>query len=241
MVSVVGGCRWWDELPGPGLVALLEGTASGGWVDRVLARHGARSLVWAATGARPCGQAMATVGLPGVRAVVLAPSAGNGPAVRLALRWAVGLGRVRAGGRGPRRLVTSPVPPVPPPGVVRIPHLLTVPADSGPLDRVVWELMPAGRTTAWLGGPLPDPAQRRWFEARLGQLLALRAAARAGGLPPTAAGDRLARLLTGRQISIRLVYRRPTLFRALLAGGATDLARLDGLTGRAGRPGALPW
>ena len=241
-MSVVDGCRWWDELPGPGLVALLDRTAAAvGWADRVLARDGARSLVWAATGARPCGQAMAMVGLPGVRAVVLAPCAGDGPAVRLGLRWAVRLAAVRADGRGPRRCVTSAVRPVPPPGVVRIPHLLAVRAHTCPVEAVVWELMPADQAPVWLGGPLPALPQRRWFETRLEQLLGLRAAARAGGLPPTAAGDRLAGLLAGRELSIRLVYRRPLLFRALLAGGADDLIAVGGLTNRAGRPAAAPW
>jgi hypothetical protein len=182
---------------------------------------------------------MATVGLPGVRAVVLASCADNGPAVRLGMRWAVRLAAVRAGGCGPRRLVTSPVPPVPPPGVVRIPHLLTVRAHTCPVDRVVWELMPADRAPDWLGGPLPAQPQRRWFEARLGQLLRLRAVARAGGLPPTAAGTRLARLLAGRELSIRLVYRRPLLLRALLTHAGLPAA--DRLTDRTGRPAASPW
>jgi hypothetical protein len=226
-------------LPGAGLVALVDYAAAGGWVDRVLARHGARTLVWAAAGGRPASQAMATVALPGVRAVVLAPCADNGPVVRLGLRWAVRLAAVRAGGRGPRRCVTSAVPPVPPPGVVRIPHLLTVPADTCPVEAVVWELMPADQAPAWLSGPLPAQPQRRWFETRLGRLLGLRAAARAGGLPPTAAGDRLAGLLAGRELSIRLVYRRPLLLRALLIHTGHQAA--DRLTNRTGRPGAPSW
>jgi hypothetical protein len=48
-------------------------------------------------------------------------------------------------------------------------------------------------------------------------------------------------LLAGRELSIRLVYRRPLLFRALLAGGADDLIAVGGLTNRAGRPAAAPW
>jgi hypothetical protein len=184
-----------------------------GWADRQLDRFGDGVLVWAAAGEYPERQAVATVGLPGVRAVVLAGVPGlSGRAARVALEWAV----LVAGRRGSGGCVTSVTRPVPPDGVVRVPHLVSVRLAGVVVDVVVWELMSAGYLPVWLGGPLPD---RGFFEARLGGLLRLRAAARAGRLPATAAGMRLARLLGGRGLlSIRLVYQRPGLFRALLAG-----------------------
>jgi hypothetical protein len=99
--------------------------------------------------------------------------------------------------------------------LVRVPHLVSIRLAGAVVDVVLWELMSAAYVPVWLGGPLPEQG---FFEARLGGLLRLRAAARAGRLPVTAAGMRLTRLLCGRGLSIRLVYQRPGLFRALLAG-----------------------
>jgi hypothetical protein len=216
-------CPPWEPPDEAGLVVLVDRDANAGWADRLLARHGDGYLMWAPTGVEPSAEAMATVALPGVCAVVLVGSPGADPrAVGLALRWAVHLGGVRVDGRGPHRCVTSPARPAVPPGAVRVPHLVAVSRPDGTItDLVVWELMPAARVPDWLdppdrlGAPLPDQS---WVEAHLDRLLELRAAVRAGRFPPTAAGGRLARLLAGRPLSIRLVYQRPDLFRALLAG-----------------------
>jgi len=209
-------CPPWQVPDEAGLLVLVEGGAGSGWADRLLARHDDGLLVWARAGVQPAGRAMATVDLPGVRAVVLALPGADVRMLALALRWAVHLSGVRADGHGPGRCVTSPSRPAVPPEVVRIPHLVTARRPDGTVvDVVVWELMPAGRAESWLGAPLPD---QPFVEAHLDRLLRLRAAVRAGRFPPTAAGSRLARLLAGRVLSIRFVYRRPDLFRVLLTG-----------------------
>jgi hypothetical protein len=236
--------RAWPWPAGAGLVALVDARAAVSWADALLARCGEGPLarcgeglvVWAATGAAPVRQAMATAGLPGVRAVVLAPAAGARP-VAVALGFAAHLAVVRAGAGDGGGCVTSPTRPATPPGVVRIPHLLSVRRAGAVTDVVVWELMTAGRATGWLGGPLPE---QRFFERHLAGLLRLRAAARTGRLPLTAAGTRLARLLGGRPLSIRLVYQRPRLFRALLTGHDLFLSQPVG-TAPAGPSSDHPW
>jgi hypothetical protein len=207
----------WQVPDGTGLVVLVEGSASSNWADRLLARHGdGLLLVWVPAGVEPAARAVTTVDLPGVRAVVLALPGAEVRLLGLALRWAVHLSGVRVDGCGPGRCVTSTTPPAVPPGTVRVPHLVTARRPDGTVvDVVVWELMPAVRAGSWLGAPLPD---RSFVEAHLDRLLRLRAAARTGRFPPTAAGSRLARLLAGRALSIRFVYRRPDLFRVLLTG-----------------------
>jgi hypothetical protein len=195
-----------------GLIGVVGCGAGTGWTDVVLGPFGDGVLVWAAAGTHLERQALATVGLPGVRGVVLVGVPGlSGRAVRVALEWAV----LVAGRRGSGGCVTSVTRPVAPEGVVRVPHLVSVRLAGAVVDVVVWELMPVAYVPVWLGAPMPEQG---FFEARLGGLLRLRAAARAGRLPATAAGMRLARLLGGRGLSIRLVYQRPVLFRALLAG-----------------------
>jgi hypothetical protein len=234
----------WPWFAGAGLVALVDARAAVNWADALLARCGEGPLarcgdglvVWAATGAAPVRQAMATAGLPGVRAVVLAPAAGARP-VAVALGFAAHLAAVRASPGDGGGCVTSPTRPATPPGVVRIPHLLSVRRGGAVKELVVWELMTGQRAVGWLGGPLPE---QRFLERHLEGLLRLRAAARAGRLPLTAAGTRLARLLHGRELSIRLVYQRPGLFRALLTGHDLFLSQPAG-TVPAGPSLDRPW
>jgi len=144
-----------------------------------------------------------------------------GAVARLSAR----LGRLRAGHGWSPAYLTSPARPDTPDGLARIPHLVSVHADThdladpdtprpGLIDVVVWELATRPGAARWLGGPLPDQTV---VEARLPQLLALRAASRAGRFPPTAAGTRLAALVHGRPqpLSILLVYRNLDLFTQL--------------------------
>ncbi len=202
-----------------GLIAVLAATVPTSWADEVLARDDRGNVVWAATGFQGERYGRATCERPGVHAVSLA-AAGEQPArVAVALHLASHLGRVRCGGLTPARpYLTSPGQPATPDDLVRIPHLVTVRAaeTTSTSDEVVWERTTRAAARQWLGGPLPDQA---FVEAHLPDLLALRAAARAGQLPPTAAGQRLAALLHGRPLplSIQLVYRRLDLFRVLLA------------------------
>jgi hypothetical protein len=131
--------------------------------------------------------------------------------VRLALELAVDLTAARHNGA----CLTSWAPPGPPPGVVRIPHLVTIQRDGVITDTVVWELAPLAVAQHWLGGPLPDQA---FFESRLEALLRLRGAARRGQLPATAVAAGLTELIPDRDLSIRVVYEHAATFKALLLG-----------------------
>jgi hypothetical protein len=148
----------------------------------------------------------------------------------LALTFAVHLHTRR--GHDPRPVrpcATTAVTPQLVGGVVRLPHLTVIERDSTLTDTVIWEVMEARRAHDWLGADLPDQA---FFEDHLPELLTLRRRIRAGTLPASPAGVELARLLTDRYLSLRLVYQHPTLFRALLdeerarslpAGGRGDV------------------
>jgi hypothetical protein len=148
----------------------------------------------------------------------------------LAVAFAAHLRAVRARGPAPGCGATSTTRPATlPPRTVRVPHLVAVTTTTGAStgtngegigDAVVWEVMPAATTRAWLGARLPD---QQFAEDNLAGLLALRAAARTGLLPDTPAGRHLAGLLsTGWYLSIRLVYQRQDLIRATL----DDLRRM---------------
>ena len=94
-------------------MAVVDCGAATGWADVVLGRFGDGVLVWAAAGEHVERQAVATVGLPGVRAVVLVGVPGTSVrAVRVALEWAV----LVAGRRGSGGCVTSVTRPVAPEG-----------------------------------------------------------------------------------------------------------------------------
>jgi hypothetical protein len=98
--------------------------------------------------------------------------------------------------------------------MVRLPHLLTVCDGSGSLaDAVVWEVMTRAQACAWLGSPLPCQS---FFEQHLAALLHLRVMVRTGHLPASGDGQHLRKLITERYLSIRLVYRHPELFAALI-------------------------
>jgi len=110
-----------------------------------------------------------------------------------------------------RPCLTSAIRPDPlPPDTVRIPHLVASAADHHHLrDHVVWEVMTRRRAHAWLGTELPDQA---WYEARLPDLLRLRACLRTPDVITTStAGRRLAESLTGQYLSIRFAYRHQKL------------------------------
>ncbi|WP_433281690.1 hypothetical protein [Micromonospora sp. CA-244673] len=114
-------------------------------------------------------------------------------------------------------------PTLPPRGrLVRLPHLLTVRRNGRLFDAAVWEVMREEQARGWLGGKLPDT---RAFEDRLPRLLRLRQLARAGQLPPSPETERLTSLLATRYMSIRMVYRHPELFNALV--GMVETRQVD--------------
>lgn len=204
----------WQPPGADGLAAIVAMGASTAWADGLLARDSDGLVVWAATGAEPEMQGLARLRYPGVRAITLAPAKGDPRRVRLGLELAVHLAAARSNG-AITACLTSWSPPAPPPDVVRIPHLITIQRDGVVTDTVVWELAPLATAQHWLGGPLPD---LRYFEAHLDALLRLRGAARRAQLPATAVAAGLADLLRDRDLSIRLVYEHPAMFRTLLAG-----------------------
>lgn len=169
-------------------------------------------------GEEPVAQALAAVADHRTLAVTMHAGGDANPA-----RLAVAFGEHLAAHR--RRHDRSPVAPcitaatapdLPDPlGLVRVPHLLTIRHTAGWLaDTAVWEVMTRQQAIRWLGGPLPGLEA---FEKALAQLLALRRRARAGELPATPDGEQLRRLLVDRYLSIRLIYRHPQLFSALLS------------------------
>lgn len=218
----------WQPPGVDGLAAIVAPGASTGWADGLLARDHDGLVVWAATGAEPEAQGLARLQYPGVRAVTLAPAKGDPRRVRLGLELAVRLATARHHDgltnqrTGVAACLTSWSAPAPPPGVVRIPHLITVQRDGTVSDLVVWELAPLATAQLWLSGPLPDQAL---FEAHLDTLLRLRGAARRGQLPATAVAAGLGELLRDRDLTIRLVYEHAALFRTLLAGSANGHRR----------------
>jgi hypothetical protein len=158
----------------------------------------------------------------GTGAVVLHPGGGADPA-RLALAFALHLDVRRRRDPDPvRPCVISRCPPHLPSGtLVRLPHLIAHRLFSGSIeDLTVWEVMAAEKALCWLGGPLPEKDKCLLIEQKLTGLLALRSQARAGQLPDTEAGRRLADRLTNRYLSIRMVYQHIDLFLNLLDGKA---------------------
>lgn len=201
----------WQPPGADGLAAIVAPDASTGWADGLLARTGDGLVVWAATAANPEEQALARLHYPQVRAVTLTPARSDPRRVRLALEVAVDLTAARQNGA----CLTSWAAPALPPGVVRIPHLVTIQRDGAVTDTAVWELAPLAVAQHWLGGPLPS--DQSFFESHLDALLHLRAAARRGQLPATAVAAGLTELVRDRDLSIRLVYAHAATFRSLLA------------------------
>jgi hypothetical protein len=100
------------------------------------------------------------------------------------------------------------------PGLVRVPHLVTVrDATRGLVDAVIWEVMTVPQSRKWLGGSLPC---QQFFERRIDALLRVRALTRSGQLPAGRDGERLRELVASHYLSIRLVYRHPALFSRLV-------------------------
>ena len=205
----------WQPPEVDGLVALVAVDAGAGWADRLLGRYEDAFVVWAQAGADPVGQAMAVARRAETRVAVLLPGGADARRAGLALEVARHLRAGRTDGPGPGWCLTSLERPEPPGGAVRVPHLVSVRHRDVVTDTVVWEVMDREQAEAWSGGPLPD---QRFVEDGLAGLLDLRAGARVGRFPATAAGGRLARLLNGRELSIRVVYQRPGLFHVLLSG-----------------------
>jgi hypothetical protein len=138
---------------------------------------------------------------------------------RLALAFALHLDVRRRRDPDPvRPCVISCCPPHLPSNIlVRLPHLIAHRLLSGSIeDLSVWEVMAAENALGWLGGPLPEKEKRLLIERKLTRLLALRSQARAGRLPDTEAGRRLADWMTNRYLSIRIVYQHIDQFLALL-------------------------
>jgi hypothetical protein len=202
----------WQPPGTDGLAAIVTAGASTAWADGLLARDADGLVVWAATGAEPEAQGLARLQYPGVRAITFAPAKGDPRRVRLGLELAIHLAAGRRNGTE-RACLTSWAPPAPPSGVARIPHLISIQRDGVVVDRVVWELATLATAERWLGRPLPDLP---FFESHLDTLLRLRGAARRGQLPATAVTLGLADLLRDRDLSIRLVYEHPAMFRTLL-------------------------
>ncbi|MGH8903499.1 MAG: hypothetical protein ACRDYA_17965 [Egibacteraceae bacterium] len=160
--------------------------------------------------ADPAATALDTLREPGIAAAV-AHDGGDGQGAWLALRFALHLAEHRGADPIPvAPCVTCTVRPGRLPGrTVRIPHLVGVAGPENNLvDRVVWEIMAEARANAWLGSRLP---YQTWFEARLPQLVCLRARIRHGQMPGSDAGRQLEKLLEGRYLSIRFAYRHASL------------------------------
>jgi hypothetical protein len=199
--------------------ARARADGSGG---HVVAASGQRYLVHVPQASGP----LASAGLAAVRRNRTAGAAlhlgGDADTARLPLEFAAHLGdRRRRDAHPVRPCVTSATAPelASAPDLVRLPHLLTVRGGAGVLaDAVIWEVMTITQARRWLGGPLPC---QPFFEQQLPALLHLRFLARTGQFPASTGGQRLRELITGRYLSIRLVYRHPALFAALIgAAGA---------------------
>jgi len=213
---------WRTPRTEPGVFAVVDPAAVISWAEQTLARDDTERLVWISTGTGTERAGLLTAQRHGVRAVSLAPTSRDLRRLRAAIQLAYQLHDTR-GDRGvsARAHLTSAAAPATVEQSVRIPHLLTLSYRRGRLlDTVVWELIPRIAAPQWSRVP---PATRGFVEVHLPRLLALRTAARTGTLPPTATGRRLADLLAGKPLSIRVVYRHLDLMRPLL-GGAVALA-----------------
>jgi hypothetical protein len=232
----VTGSRWLDpSLPcwrqtraGHGLFAVVGCGTDLSWTDEVVGGDDAECLVWTTTRAQPERVGLAAARRPGVRAVCLAPAGQDLRRIHTAIQFAHRLAGTqanaategRADSRGDsavsaRAHLTSVDPPAVVDRAIRIPHLISLRYSTGSVaDTVVWELIPRVAAPQWSRVP---PTDQSFVEAHLSELLALRGAARTGGLAQTATGERLANILAGGPLTIRVVYRHLDLIRPLLA------------------------
>jgi len=212
---------------GDGVIAVVWPGADASWADTVLRIDVTGTWVWSASHGPAEHQGMLACERPGVRAVALTPAGTDRYQVRAAAQLSARLRQARADRGWSPASLTSPTRPQTGPGLVRIPHLVSLDPRTNDLadrdatapgltDTVVWELTTESGARRWLGGPLPDQSL---VEAHLPDLLALRGAARAGRFPPTLAGARLQALMRGRPgpLSTLLVYRHLPVFAALFA------------------------
>ena len=200
------------------MVAVVAGPdVECGWADALLARVGARQVVWAASRGVLAVFGVEVMGRPGVMAVALSPVGVDPRYLGLALDVARRLAADRAAGDVDGCLTSWRVPDAPV-GMVRVPHLVTVRHGGGPVvDSVVWQVLAPDAVPRWVGCPVGD-GDMEFVEANLDALVLLRGAVRARELPATAAAARLLSLLPdGGELSIGLVYRRLGLFRVLLS------------------------
>lgn len=212
--------RWvfprWQPPPGNGLVAIVSrAETTRGWVDSLLALDGDLRYVWTGLGGEPERRALEILeGFNGVAAIAAAGA--DARQVSLALEVAGWLSRRRAAGDGPlvRHCMTSWPAPTPPPGAVRVPHLVSVRHGAAVSDTVVWELLDVASARHWLDLP-PD---WQFFESHLRRLLWLRAAVRTRRLPATPLARRVFELthMSGTELSIEVVYRNANLFSTLV-------------------------
>lgn len=213
----------WQPPPDDGVVAMVrEPCSTRGWVDALLAREPGLRYVWTST-ENDCGvSGLDITSVPGVLAVTMAPAGADTRHLALALEAAYRLATKRwAGAHQPSRACLTSWAPPPPhlsPGMVRVPHLVTVCHGHGlATDSVVWEVLSPEDARRWLGGPLPD-CDRRFVEEELDELVRLRGAVRRGELPATAAAARLLSLMPrDGDLPVELVYQRPDIFRALMS------------------------
>lgn len=211
--------RWafprWQPPPGNGLVAIVSrAETTRGWVDSLLALDGDRQYVWTGLGGEPERRALEI--LERFKGVATISAAGaDVRQVSLALEVAGWLSRQRAGDRPRvRHCMTSWPAPSPPPGAVRVPHLVSVRHGAAVSDAVVWELLDAASARELLDLP-PD---WQFFESHLRRLLWLRAAMRTGRLPATPLARRVLELtrMSSTELSIEVVYRNADLFSTLV-------------------------
>ncbi len=204
----------WALQPGDGLVAAQDPNADLSWADQILAVHEHSVVLWAAVGTKPEQYGQRVLRRPGVRAVTLTPAGADPRLTAVGLRFATRLGVQRwSSGDQALACLTCWSKPRPPEGWTRLPHLLSVDTGRGIHDTVIWELISEPDAVKWIGTSDPDFG---FVEAHVDTLCALRAAARAGQLPATHAGQRLRGLLRQHDLTIRLVYRHTELFRLLV-------------------------
>jgi hypothetical protein len=210
---------------GDGLIAVVRPGADASWADTVLRVDVTGTWVWSVSHGPAEHQGLLACERPGIRAVALSPAGSDPGQVRAAVQLSARLRQARTDRGWSLAYLTSPTRPRTGPGLVRVPHLVSVDPHTHGLtdpdaaepwltDTVVWELTTESGARRWLGGPLPDQSL---VEACLPGLLALRGAARKGCFPPTPAGGRLAALMHGRPqpLSTLLVYRHLPTFTAL--------------------------
>lgn len=216
--------RWmwprWQPPPGDGLVAIAQqGQATLGWADALLTRRGSDLYVWAAVDAEPERYALDLIDRPGVVAATMAWDHADPRKVNLALEVAAWLASRRAtDGTGVlpgSGCLTAWSPPATPPGVLRVPRLVTLVNGSTVTDAVVWELLPAASLHERLG-ELPDLS---FVESNLDVLIDFRAMLRAGRVPATPVTSRVLDLMEGdtyRDLSIELIVAHIDLFWVLV-------------------------